>query len=240
MRTSWEKLVQYVGTNYGQDISNALHNKITVDMIEPVHSAEVMRKHGLRKAMIRYGQRNIQRARQAHYTILKAAVLATDPDAPMKLAILKNEIAQGDFSSSNEVAMELNDSEKTQFSNEWRTFWERNANLIKHRGQSFSLIQGQCTQLLQEKMKQDTEWTNVSTYYDPLNLYRFIERAVLARTEDQYPFTTGYYQELSFYSFRQDTLSNPQWYERFNTKVDVGDAIGVTPHHKVLLEYVAK
>jgi hypothetical protein len=35
-------------------------------------------------------------------------------------------------------------------------------------------------------------------------------------------------------------LSNPQWYECFNTKVDVGDAIGVTRQHKVLLEYVAQ
>jgi hypothetical protein len=33
MRTSWEKIVQYVGTNYGQDISNELQNKITVDII---------------------------------------------------------------------------------------------------------------------------------------------------------------------------------------------------------------
>jgi hypothetical protein len=89
-------------------------------------------------------------------------------------------------------------------------------------------------------MKQDTEWTNVRTSYDPLNLYSLIERNVLAHTEDQYPFTTVYDQELSFYSFRQETLSNPQWYERFNTKVDVGDAIGVTRHHKVLLEYVAQ
>jgi hypothetical protein len=49
--------------------------------------------------------------------------------------------------------MELNNSEKTQFSNEWRTFQERNVNLIEHRGQAFSLIQGQCTKLLQDKMK---------------------------------------------------------------------------------------
>jgi hypothetical protein len=131
--------------------------------------------------------------------------------------------------------MKLNDSEKTQFSKEWCTFWERNPNLIKHRGQAFSLIQVQCIQLLQDKMKQDTEWTNVSTSYDPLNLYRLIERTVLAQTEDQYPFTTVYAQELSFYSFRQETFSNPQWYERFNTKVDVGDDIGVTHQHMVIL-----
>jgi hypothetical protein len=35
-------------------------------------------------------------------------------------------------------------------------------------------------------------------------------------------------------------MSNPQWYERFNVKVDVGEAIGVTREHKVLLEYVAQ
>jgi hypothetical protein len=116
----------------------------------------------------------------------------------MELAILQNEIAQGDFSSSNEVTMGLNDSEKTQFSNEWRTFQECNAIMIQHRGQAFSLIQGQCTQLLQDKMKQDTEWKNVSTSYDPLTLYRLIERTILAHTEDQYPFTTVYVQELSF------------------------------------------
>jgi hypothetical protein len=163
--------------------------------------------------MIRSGQQNIQRARQAQEIILEAAVVATDHDAPMKLAILQNDIAQGDFSSSNEVAMEPNDSEKTQFSNEWSTFWERNVNMINHRGQAFSLIQGQCTQLLQDKMKQDMEWTNASTSYDHLTLYRLIERTVLAQTENKYPFKTVYEQELSFYSFRQETLSNPQCYE---------------------------
>jgi hypothetical protein len=56
MRTSWEKLVQYVSTNYGQDISNELQKKISVDIIEPVYSSEVLIKHGFREAMIRYGQ----------------------------------------------------------------------------------------------------------------------------------------------------------------------------------------
>jgi hypothetical protein len=102
------------------------------------------------------------------------------------------------------------------------------------------LIQGQCTQLLQDKMKQDTEWAVVSTSYDPLTLYRLIDRTILAQTEDQYPFATVYDQELSFYLFKQETLSNPQSYERFNTKVDVSEAIGVTRQHKVLLDCVAQ
>jgi hypothetical protein len=47
MRTSWEKLAQYVGTNYGQDIRNELQNKITVILVEPVHTDDVLLKPGV-------------------------------------------------------------------------------------------------------------------------------------------------------------------------------------------------
>jgi hypothetical protein len=88
MRTSWEKVVQYVGTNYGQDINNELQNKITVVLIEPVHTNDVMTGHSVREFMIRTGQLNIQRARQAQETIIKATVLAgIYMDNPMKLAL---------------------------------------------------------------------------------------------------------------------------------------------------------
>ena len=90
-------------------------------------------------------------------------------------------------------------------------------------------------------MNQDAEWNVVSTSYEPLTLYRLIEKNVLGQTEYQYPFATVYNQELAyFYAFIQDTLPNPQWYERFNTKVDVGEEIGVNQQHKVLLEYVSQ
>ena len=42
MRTTWEKVVQMVGTDYGQDISNELQNKTTVTAIKPVHTAAVL------------------------------------------------------------------------------------------------------------------------------------------------------------------------------------------------------
>jgi hypothetical protein len=195
MCISWEKREQYVGTNYGQDISNELQNKITVILVEPVHTDYVLLKHSLRETMIRNGQMNIHRARKSQETILEAAVQAgLDMEAPMMLALLQNKIFQGEFSANVEVPTVLNDSQKTQFSNEWLTYRERNANLINHRGQAFSLIQGQCTQLLQDKIKQDTEWAVVSTSYDPLTLYRLIERTILAQTEDQYSFSTVYDQ----------------------------------------------
>ena len=37
--------------------------------------------------------------------------------------------------------------------------------------------------------------------------------------------------------FRQENLTSAQWYERFNTKIDVGTAIRVTLQHEALLNY---
>jgi hypothetical protein len=77
-------------------------------------------------------------------------------------------------------------------------------------------------------MKQDTDWDTASTSYNPLQLYRLIKKMALAQTEDQYPFATVYDQELGFYLFWQETMSNPHRYEKFNTKVDVASAISIT------------
>jgi hypothetical protein len=237
MRTSWEKLTEYVGTTYGQDISNELQNKTTVTITEPVHAPAILSRHGSRETVIRAGQGRIQSARRASQALIEAEIdLGTNLRANnVELAALINEIEQGELEALEPIEVQLTDSEKTQYSNEWRTYRERNASLAKYRGQTCSLILGQCSQLLKDKMKQDIDWNVVSVSYDPLTLYRLIEKTVLAQTEDQYPFATVYDQEQSFYSFRQaDNMSNPQWYERFNTKVDVGEAIGVTRQHKAL------
>jgi hypothetical protein len=93
-RTSWEKLVQYGGTNYGQEINKEFQNKVWVVLTGPVHTEDGLARHSVREVMIRNGQLNIQQARQAQETILKASVQAgTYMDAPMKFAILQNEIA---------------------------------------------------------------------------------------------------------------------------------------------------
>ena len=95
---SWEKIVQYVRTNYGRDISNELQNKITVNLVKPFHTPKVTARQTIREWMIRTGQANIQNFRAIQRTILEFAVTATiDDTAPTKLAILENETAQGDY-----------------------------------------------------------------------------------------------------------------------------------------------
>ena len=56
-------------------------------------------------------------------TMLQAAVAAAlDPRAPMELATLQNEIANGDLELNELVSIQLTDSEKTQNMNAWRTY----------------------------------------------------------------------------------------------------------------------
>jgi hypothetical protein len=55
-----------------------LQNNITVIIVEPVHTDDVLVKHGLRETMIRKGQMNIQRAQKSQEVILEAAVTKSD------------------------------------------------------------------------------------------------------------------------------------------------------------------
>jgi hypothetical protein len=189
--------------------------------------------------MIKKVLKKLQAARIKEQTTLETEVTAGVRDASMKLAHLESEIEKAEYEMTLDIPIEMSDEEKTAHSNAWQSYRERNEKLITHQGKAFSLIIGQCTQLLQDKMKQDSDWITVNTSYDPLSLYRLIEKHILSQTENQYPFHTVYTQEQAFYSFKQESLSNPQWYERFNTKVDVGTAVGVSRQHKGLLEYVA-
>ena len=154
-----------------------------------------------------------------------------------ELALLNNAITLGDFEAAQDVPMELTKQERLDYSNECRNQSRRSATLDTHPSQAYSLILGQCTQLLQDKMKQDASWTTMSMSCDPLELYKLIERVILKQNEDQYPFAAIHKQNLAVLNTKQGGLSNTQWYERFNTRYDVARSVGVEFGHKVLWEY---
>ena len=92
------------GTTYGQEISNELQNRVTFILPEPVYAPAVMTRHAKRVKIIRTGQDALKKAREAKRSKLEAEVNAgTNPDAEIDLAILNNEIAQGDFEMSEDI-----------------------------------------------------------------------------------------------------------------------------------------
>ena len=56
------------------------------------------------------------------------------------------------------------------------------------------MVRGQCTHILMEKTKHNSNWYTASAIYDPLKFMALIEKTILAQTEDQYLFATVYEQ----------------------------------------------
>jgi hypothetical protein len=242
MRITQEMIAQYIGAKYGEDIANELQNKTTVVIPTPTYSSATMTRHALRIALVRGQQATMSTARLSSRASLEAEIQRDPTNCTLltELAKLNNDIAQADFEAAQDVPIEFTDQEHIDYSNECRNQSRRAATLETHRGQSYSLILGQCTQLLQDKMKQDASLLSVSMSYDPLKLYKLIERVVLKQTEDQYPFAAIHEQNLAVLNTKQGGLSNTQWYERFNTRYDVARSVGVEFGHKTLWEYCAQ
>ena len=92
------------------------------------------------------------------------------------------------YHQGQEVSYNLTDSEKLEYRNKSKTHSQHVATLEKHWRNVYALIYGQCTQILQDKMKQDKNWVTVSVSYKPLEeLYKLIKQVILKQTEDQYP-----------------------------------------------------
>jgi len=236
MRTTWEKLCQYVGSEMGEDIASELRNERQMTVPIPTHSQDIVNRNQQRQAIIIQGQTNMQTARHAKLAALQNTA---NPD-PMEIASLTNEIAMAELEMNQPVAMELTSDKKTAYDSEWRTYRNKKDQLEKNRGQAYSLILGQCTQLLQDRMQQDGDWNTVKTSSDPLQLYALIKKTVQGQTEDQYVYATVYEQMVGLFGYRQETMSNAQWYEQFNTRVYVATSVGVSFDHKILLEHEAK
>jgi hypothetical protein len=118
--------------------------------------------------------------RLSSHTLLEVeiALALGDQSLVMELTKLNQDMAQADFEAAQDVSVELNDQEQIGYSNECQNHSRRISTLETHQGQAYSLILGQCTQLLQDKMKQDSSRTMVSASYDPLELYRLIKQVV--------------------------------------------------------------
>jgi hypothetical protein len=196
---------------------------------EPKHTQAVLDKHADKEVRRQTQQLRLEQTRLLQKMNLEAAVtVGADPEAPMLLALLDNEIDEATYHATLALPIKLDDMEQTHHYNECRTYREQTLRLEKQQGQAFSMIHEQCMQVLFDKMKHDVDWIPSSESYDPLTLFKLIEKTILAQTDDQYPYATVYKQECTLYSFNQSTLTNEQWYEQFNTRIDIGSAIRVT------------
>ena len=71
-------------------------------------------------------------------------------------------------------------------SNVWITYRELSESLMKSRGMVYSLLLGQCTNVLLNKMEQDTDWVLISRLIEPNLQFKLIDKIVLKQSDKQY------------------------------------------------------
>jgi hypothetical protein len=137
--------------------------------------------------------------------ILKEIVLRPNNQDLMKeRQEIENQILKCEIDLNDEVEMKLMDNKKMAHSNAWRSHRETTEGLKKSRGKVYLQLLGQCTQVLVDKMKQDTTLVMVSELFDPILMFKLIRKIVLKQPDNQYKMAVLISKQLSILSFRQD------------------------------------
>jgi hypothetical protein len=68
------------------------------------------------------------------------------------------------------LEVKMTPQQKTHWDNQQKSWQQRDERLQQHMGKVFSLIEGQCTQSLKEKLKQSKDYEPVMQGSDPLAL----------------------------------------------------------------------
>jgi hypothetical protein len=120
MRILQEKIAQYIGAKYGEDIANKHQNKTRIVLSAPVYPTTMMTQHALQIALVRSQQAAMLIARLLSRTLPKAEVTLAPGDRSlvMELAKLNQDITLADFEAAQEVHIKLNDQKRINYSNE--------------------------------------------------------------------------------------------------------------------------
>ncbi len=176
---------------------------------------------------------------RAEKTAIEAKIISTSTNHGLlkELCKMDDQSAKGDIELKDEVKMKLTNDEKTAHSNAWRSHRESGDSLKKSRGKIYSLLLGKCTQVLVDKIKQDTDWVKISGSFNPTLLFKPIEKFVLKQPDNQYKTAVLIAEQLSILLFHQDDqIGNATYYDWFTTRVEVARQVGVCYHSPDLLE----
>jgi hypothetical protein len=188
LRTSKKKMATYIGTKYVHDAAQEWTSKKCMVLAELTYSSAIKTRHSERvQANREQPNRKMTSLTAEQNEILKEiASQPTNQDLMKERREIEDRILKCEIDLNNEVEMKFMDNKKMAHSNAWRSHRDTTEGLKKSRGNVYSLLLGQCTQVLVDKMKQDTTWVMVSKSFDPILLFKLIKKFVLKQSDNQY------------------------------------------------------
>jgi hypothetical protein len=216
LRTSMEKMATYIGTKNGNKADQEWTSGKKIALLEPTYLQAIIDRHAERVK----ATRDRLNLKLTSLKTEKAAIAEEIKSNSTNCALLRemreidDNIAKGEIDLKDEVGMKLTKDEKTSHSNAWRSHRESSDSLKKSRGKIYSLLLGQCTQVLVDKMKHDTDWVTISGSFDPISFLKLIKKFVLNQSDNQYKTAVLIAEQLSILTFRQDNqIGNSTYYD---------------------------
>ena len=129
---------------------------------------------------------------------------------------------------------------KIIFKGELDAFVKRKSALDDNIQKAYSLVIGQCTDLLQSKLKQQANWSFINTEQDAIGLITLI-KTITFRFEDQKFLPLALYQsKANVYNLRQGNMTNHEHLQRFQNLVDVATAYNGQLHDQAIVDIVTE
>jgi hypothetical protein len=238
LRISKEKLALYTSTNYGNDSCQEWLSEKQLVLHEPTYPDAVLARHIILAQAMNARVTKMVTSLQKQLDVIEGKLLLM----PTVLNLLKsqmevdNKLKLAKFELTDVIEVKTTaDEESMAFNNAWHTYYERTDHLVRSRGKVYSLVLGQCTTVLLDKKNQDDDWQAVSDSYDPLKLLKLIENLILKQSDNQNKIGIVIEQLklLSGY-WKDDGVTNVTFYDRFKTRVDIAEHIGVSYDNPVL------
>jgi capsular polysaccharide biosynthesis protein len=122
------------------------------------------------------------------------------------------------------------------FKGQLEAFVKRTVTLEDNIQKTCSLVIGQCTDLLQSKLKQQTQWNTISLEQDAITLVSLI-KTITFKFEDQKFLPLALYQsKANVCNLRQNDMSNHEYLQRFQNLVDVATSYNGQLHDQSIVD----
>jgi hypothetical protein len=157
--TSKGKLALYNGTSYGDDVCQEWLPEKQLVLQEPTYPDSVLARHAVQERAVIDRVPKMVTSLEKQLWVIVAELILTPNDLNLlkKQMELENKLEQAKFKLADVVEVKTTANEGIAFRNSLCTYRERRDCLVRSRGKVYSLVLGQCTTVLLNKMKQDAD-----------------------------------------------------------------------------------
>ncbi len=155
--TSKEKLALCIGATYGDDACQEWLSEKQLVLLEPTYPDAVLARHNIRVQVVTTRFTKMVTSLQKQLDVIKAKLLLMPADLNLLKSQMEvdNKLKLAKFELTDVVEVKTAADESMAFNNAWQIYHERINCLVRSRGKVYSLVLGQCTTVLLNKMKQD-------------------------------------------------------------------------------------